>query len=477
MQKMIIGGQAVAASTGEEIAAINPATGEVIDTFPAASKEDIEKAIDLAVEGQKKWAQVPLVQREAIMLKFADLLEANRDELATLECQESGKPRKQCYGEITKSLNVYRAYAQGARFLHSEYFNDIQSGKNPGNVIYTVREPLGVVACIVPFNSPVNSASHKIAPALMMGNAVLIKPPSDVALTMIRVTELLLEAGVTPDACQIITGRGSVVGDYLADSPKIAAISFTGSTEVGVSLYKRSAPFIRPLLLELGGNDPVIVREDADLDYAVAETAQRLNNAGQICCSPKRWIVHESVAKELTEKMIAKFSQIKVGDPMDPETDMGTLINEKAAIRVDEQVQHTVAQGAKILFGGERSGAYYTPTILGDVTADMDIAKDMEIFGPVFPIITYKTDEEAVAIANQSNFGLNGGVITKDISAGMKIGYQIQTGTVVVNGAGQFRTLESPFGGYKMSGFGRESVMDTMREFTQVKTMAVKIWN
>jgi len=317
--------------------------------------------------------------------------------------------------------------------------------------------------------------AHKVAPALLMGNAVIIKPSSYTPLAASIVTNLLIEAGVTPNAVQYITGSGAKIGDWLTTSPLVRAISLTGGTSAAVHIIEKSAPNIPRLFFELGGNDPLIIFGDADIELAVSESiGGRITNAGQICCCSKRFIVHNSVKEAFTEKLVRVLESIAPKNAADPDAVMGPVVSEAAAIEIINQVEKTVAQGAKCVLGGTREGAYVAPTVLTGVTSAMDIANAMEIFGPVFPIIGFDTFEEAIEIANGTPYGLQGGVITADMKTAMKAATQMQCGAVVINGSGNYRSAHQPFGGYKLSGLGREGILTTLDEMSQAKTISFK---
>ena len=477
MMKMIIGGKEVAASNGEVIEVINPANGKVIDTVPAATEEDVNLAVKLAVEGQKVWGAVPLHKRGEIINKFVTLTQTPKEklELASLLSQETGKPITEAIAEIGNIPTLFTGFVEKAKHLYGE---SIPSGSEPGNdltIQITIREPVGVVACIIPFNFPVDLFGQKIAPSLVAGNAAIVKPSTDNPLTLIRLCQLLVQAGVPAGAIEILTGRGSKMGKWLVGNKDLGLVSLTGSTEVGIETGITAAKNLTPVALELGGNDAFIVLEDGDVDLAVEEIVfGRMYNTGQVCCASKRFIVHNSIKKEFTEKVINRLKKLVVGDPADPKTNVGCLISEKAAIGVENQVNLTIAQGGNLLYGGKRNGAFYEPTVLGEVTASMDVAKDMEIFGPVVPIIGFDTTEEAVEIANSSVFGLSGSVFSRNINTAMKVAYKMECGGMVINGCSFFRSCEMPFGGYKMSGIGNEGIACSLEEVTQLKTIVLK---
>ena len=473
--KMVIGGKQVDASDGKVIEVVNPATGKVIDTVPSATKEDIQAAVEKAAAGQKIWAKVPVHKKVDILMKFLGLVEENKEKLAQTLSQETGKPIREARAEIGNIPIAFRGFCERAKHLYSEM---IPAGREAGqekHVLLTVREPIGVVACVIPFNFPCDLFDQKVAPTLLAGNAAIVKPSTDNPLTLCMLTELLTEAGVTDGAIEIVTGRGSSVGTWLCGNPGVHAITLTGSTEVGIQTAKTGADHMAHIALELGGNDAFIVLPDGDVDLAVEELIWgRMYNGGQVCCASKRFLIHNSKKEEFTRKTIERIKKLKFGDPADETTDIACLISEGAAKKVDSEVELTVRQGGKVLLGGKRNGAYYEPTVIGDVPKDADVAKDLEIFGPVVPVIGFDTEEEAIEIANQSIFGLCGCVFTSDMKTAARVAGQLECGGVVINGASFFRSFEMPFGGYKYSGVGTEGVMSTFDEVTHTKTIVLK---
>jgi len=308
-----------------------------------------------------------------------------------------------------------------------------------------------------------------------MGNAAILKPASVNPLTLTKYVELLVEAGVPAGVISVVHGSGDVVGKALTTNKDVDIVTLTGSTEAGIDALKNCSLHLAHSSLELGGNDAFILCEDGDIDLAVEETVWgRLYNAGQVCCASKRFLIHSAVKNEYIDKLIAKIKTLKVGYPSEIETDIGCLISEEAAIEVEEQVNKTVEQGARIVYGGRRNGAFYEPTILDGITKDMDVAIDMEIFGPVISIIEFNTIEEAIEIANQSKYGLSGSIITRDMKKAIKASEAMECGGFVVNGSSFFRSFEQPFGGWKYSGIGNEGVMTTLREMSRTKTVILK---
>ena len=475
MAQMIIGGLHVDAGNGATIAVTNPATGAIVDTIPAATEADVERAVKAARVAQKQWAKLPLHASGTILIRFVDLALAHKEELARLLSQETGKPIVEGRNEIDNIPTLFRGFVERAKHFYGEL---IPEGTEPGmerTLQIVTREPAGVVACVIPFNFPCDLFDQKVAPALIMGNAAIVKPSTDNPLTLIRLCELLIEAGGTPGAISILTGRGSSVGAWLCANPGVDFISLTGSTEVGITTAEAAAKLLTPTALELGGNDAFIVLEDGDVALAVEETMfGRFYNTGQVCCASKRFIVHNSRKAEYAEKLVKRLAKLVQGDPLDEATTIGCLISEKAAIGVEEQVALTVQQGGKIILGGKRRGAFYDPTVIVDVPKTSDVAKDLEIFGPVVPIIGFDTIDEAIEIANSSIFGLSGAVFSADISKALKVARALECGGAVINGCSFFRSCEMPFGGYKMSGIGNEGIMCSLEEVTRIKTIVLK---
>jgi acyl-CoA reductase-like NAD-dependent aldehyde dehydrogenase len=473
--KMIINGRAVDSSDGKTLEIINPATGKVIDTVPSATEEDIEAAVAAAKAAQKIWAKVPVYEKVEIMKKFIFLVLGNKEELARTLSDETGKPIKEVRAEISNIPIAFEAFSEKAKHLYGEVIPaGLEAGQDK-NILFTQREPIGVVVCIIPFNFPCDLYDQKIAPALLSGNAAIVKPSTANPLTLCKLTELLVKAGVTDGAIEIVTGPGSTAGSWLCSNPDVHLVTLTGSTEVGIETAKAAAKNLTHVALELGGNDAFIVLEDGDVDLATDELIWgRMYNTGQVCCASKRFIVHRSRVDEFVEKAAEKMSALKCGMPAEEDSQLGCLISEKAAIKVEEQVNLTVQQGGKIIIGGIRKGAFYAPTVLVDVPKTADAAIDMEIFGPVVPVIAFDTMEEAVEIANSSKFGLCGCVFTGNMKKAFYVANALECGGAVINGASFFRSFEMPFGGYKFSGIGTEGVMSTFREMTRTKSIVLK---
>ncbi|WP_343248642.1 aldehyde dehydrogenase family protein [Diplocloster hominis] len=474
--KMLVNGKQTDAMDGGVIEVTDPYTLEVIDTVPAATKEDVRSAIRYAQTGKRSFGRLSMYQRAEYLKKAAKSITEHVEELAALLTREMGKPITQSRAEIQTAAKLFLGFTEKALHLSDSV---LPRGVNPGedeSLYFTKREPLGVVACVLPFNFPVELFAHKVAPALLMGNSVLVKPASEAPLAVLRTAELLLECGIPGDVLQVITGSGARIGTLMSTSPDINAISLTGSTEVGIDIAVNAASNLTRTYLELGGNDAMLIFADADLDLAASEAAfGRTINAGQVCCGTKRFLVERQVADIFAQKLKDLLQSKVLGDPFSESTDIGPLVSVKAAKAAQEQVNEMLSLGAKCLCGGKRvQESFYLPTVLTDISSQMPIARDMEIFAPVCPILPFDTVKEAVAIANQSQYGLMAGIMTRDISRALTIADHLEAGGVGINSCSTCRTVDMAFGGYKKSGIGREGIEYTLEEMSQIKTIGLK---
>lgn len=472
---MLIGGDRAGATDGRTIDVINPATMQVIDTVPAATKEDVERAVSYAREGYLKWSKVPLYERIETIHRFKELYLQHLDELTELMQAETGKLLNFARDEVDGVPDSIDAYLEYARILGGD---SIPAGNRKGmenNLVITVREPLGVVAGIVPFNYPVGTLAQKAIPALLMGNAVIIKPSTETPLANIRFAELLIESGIPAKAVQLVTGKGSDIGEYLINNEKIDAVTLTGSTQVGIEVAKNSAHHLHIIGMELGGNDSLIILSDASLDRAVNESIEgRLGNSGQTCCASKRFLVHNSIKKEYIDRLVSMLKTKKVGNPLELDTDCGPVISLKAAREIEDQINIAVKQGAVLHLGGKRfNHTYIKPTVL-EVRPEHDIAQNTEVFGPVWSVIGFDDVDEAIDIANNTKYGLSSGVIGKDIQQMLYVAKSVQAGACILNGSGNYGSLDQPFGGYKQSGLGREGGKYSLEAMSQLKTLIFK---
>jgi acyl-CoA reductase-like NAD-dependent aldehyde dehydrogenase len=475
--KMLIDGQWVDASDGNTKDIVNAADGSFIDTVPQSTLADIEHAVKAAQEGKERMARMPAHRRAAILIKVSELMQQKHEALSELLARENGKTHRETRGEVSAAIRIVRGYGEEAKRLFGKVTPMSAIPGLENDFAYTVYQPLGVVAAIVPFNYPAELWSHKMAAGLAAGNAVITKPPKDCPLTLMKIAELMEEAGLPRAAHQIVSGPGAVIGDYLAASPDVQYISMTGSTAVGQTILQRAASTLKKVHLELGGNDATIVCQDADIELAVnaAIGGRFIHGNGQICCAVKRVLVHKDIIDEYTGLLLTKTANLKMGDQMQPDTDVGPLTNEEAAIEVEESIQAAVAAGATMSIGGKRNGCFVEPTVFTGVTRDMEVFKE-EIFGPVIPVIPFETLQEAVEIANDSNYGLQAAVFTKDMKTAMDIAHRLEVGTVQVNSpTGTCIRIESlPFGGVKQSGNGREGFHITLQDMSEEKTVVLR---
>lgn len=454
---------------------LNKATGSPIERLPLTAPADIDGVLREAANVQREWSRVPRHERYQLMTRYASAVAEHAGEFAALLSVESGKPLNQCLGELGICERLFRGFAE--RMLAASEradFLDNQAGLE-GDVLITHREPLGVVVAILPFNFPIELFAHKVAPAIAMGNAVVVKPPIEDPLAVVQLVSLMTSCGMPEGLVQVVMG-GADVGASLVDSDIPAAISFTGSTETGKTVARTAARTLKLLTLELGGNDAMIVLPDADLDLVVEEAVFGRSIAnGQCCCANKRIIVHESLAADLLARLADRFGSLRLGDPADDGVDVGPLIHNKAASKVASQVKETVDAGARILAGGRRTnGNFFEPTVLGAVTPDMPVARDEEVFGPVMCVLAASDDEAAVTIANSSSYGLSGSIFSADVGRAMRMATQLQTGQVVVNGTGLYRPDVAGFGGYGLSGQRREGLSESLAEYSQNKNIVLR---
>jgi len=471
----LIGNKWMDASNGNVIEVTNPATNELIDTIPNSTIEDVDLAVKTAKSSQVEWAKTSIHERAKILMRFTELVYKEKEELAKLLSNETGKPIKEARGEVANVQIGVPAFVEKAKHLYGKVIPEgIEAGQEK-NIQIVKHYPLGVVAAIIPFNFPLDLFCQKVPAALLMGNSVIIKPSTYNPLTLTKFGYLLRKAGVPQGVVEVIHGEGKVVGQALAAHPDVSLVSLTGSTQAGIETMETCSKHLHHVMLELGGNDAFIVNEDADIDLAVEEVMWgRFYNTGQVCCASKRFLIHNKVKDEFVKKLIDRTSKIKRGDLMDDETELGCLINENAAKRVEEQVELTVKQGGKIVYGGKRDGAFFDPTIITDIPKTADVMKDMEIFGPVVSICGFDNLDEAIEIANSSIFGLCGCIFSRDMKTCAYVSEKLEVGGAVINGASFYRAFEMPFGGWKYSGIGNEGVMTTLEEMSRKKTTVLK---
>ncbi len=465
--RLLIDGCWQCLSSGSSFDVTDPATGVTIARVPDSSPEDVQNAIAAA----KKHGEIQAspVERLEVMEKARKLLLEHRNFLAEVITRESGKPVSISLSEVNATAERLRLTMEEVRALYGEYLPGewVEDTKNKFAIV--IKKPVGVVAAISTFNYPLFIAASKIIPAVLACNTVVAKPSSDTPLSLILFVRILEAAGMPAGSVNIVTGRGGVIGDILVKSPDVAAVSFTGSTKVGEMIAQKAG--IKKLHLELGGKASAIVLEDAELANAAAQICRgTFRNSGQRCDAVSRVLVQKSVKAELMDHVLREVRKYTTGNPLDPKTQLGTVINETAAKRIDGLVQDAVHKGAKILVGGSREGLFYPATILDNVTEDMDIARE-EIFGPVMPVLTVESAEEAVRLSNRSEYGLDSCVFTENINLAMKISRELHDGSVTVNAAPAHGVGHFPFGGNKKSGLGREGIKYSIDELTRLHTI------
>lgn len=467
---MLIGGKHISSEDLEEV--INPYNGEVIDTIPIAHRQIADMAIEAANDAKSALTEMSAFKISNKLFNVVDKLREKRQEFAELLTLEVGKPINESLVEVDRSIETLKLAAEEAKRIYGESV-PLDAGLNgKGFFAFTQRMPLGVVVAIAPFNYPLNLTIHKIAPAIACKNTVIVKPPSEAPLTVMKFCELLNEE--FPDGVvNVVTGYGSEVGDYLVTSADVDKVSFTGSVPTGLMISQKAG--MKKVTLELGGNDPMIVLKDADVDKAIKGVINgAFLNAGQVCMGVKRIIIDESIADEFAQKLVVATEKLVMGNPQDTKTTLGTLISKKAAMQVEQAVNDAVEKGAKILTGGNREDAFYEATVIDNVSPDMDLVQN-ETFGPIAPIIRVKNLDEAIEIANDTEYGLQAGVFTNDYYAAMRCANEIEAGTVFVNKQSTFRTDNMPFGGFKNSGIGKEGVKYAFDEMTKTKLIGLNL--
>ena len=450
------------------IRVIEPGTGVPFDEVAAAGPGDLDAAVAAAHAAFPAWAQRTAVARAEILFRFADLVRAHAEELAVLEARNVGKPIGDARWEANHVADTLRYYAAAA----DKFFGDTIPLNKPGLNI-TVHDPLGVVGLIVPWNFPMVIATWKLAPALACGNTVVLKPASLTPLTALRLGELGLEAGLPPGVLNVVPGPGAAIGAALAAHPDVAKIGFTGETATGRAIMAAAAATIKRVGLELGGKSPNIIFADVDIDQAAAEAVGSVfANAGQDCCARSRIIVERQIAEPFVAAMAAKAGAMVVGNPLDATTQMGPLVSAAQRERTEAYIAVGRGEGARLVCGGERldgAGYFMRPAVFAEARPRMRIV-DEEIFGPVAVVLTFDSEDEAVALANDTIYGLSGSLWTNDLKRGLRVARAVRTGVLSVNSSSSVH-LQAPFGGYKQSGLGRELGMHAMAHYTEVKNI------
>ncbi|MDR6234269.1 betaine-aldehyde dehydrogenase [Pseudomonas oryzihabitans] len=477
-QQLYIGGRYVAATSGATFESLNPATGEVLAKVQRASRADVDKAVEAAAAGQKVWAAMTAMQRSRILRKAVDILRERNDELALLETLDTGKALSETQAvDIVTGADVLEYYAGLIPALEGE-----QIPLRETSFVYTRREPLGVVAGIGAWNYPIQIALWKSAPALAAGNAMIFKPSEVTSLTALKLAEIYTEAGLPDGVFNVLTGSGREVGQWLSEHPGIEKISFTGGTTTGKKVMaSASSSTLKEVTMELGGKSPLIVFEDADLDRA-ADIAVMANffSTGQVCTNGTRVFVPKTLAAAFEAKVVERVKRIRLGNPEDLNTNFGPLTSLGHMESVLEYIESGRREGARLVIGGERvttgefaKGAYVAATVFADCRDDMTIVRE-EIFGPVMSILTYDSEDEVIRRANDSEYGLAAGIVTRDLARAHRVIHRLEAGICWINTWGE-SPAEMPVGGYKQSGVGRENGISTLGHYTRIKSVQVEL--
>jgi len=468
---LFIAGEWTPASDGSRRPVTNPATGETIVSVATATLDDVKAAIAAAEGARKSWGWTTALDRARILRRWFTLIQENVDDLAAILTLEQGKPLSEARGEILYGASFIEWFAEEGKRLYGETIPT----NVPSRRLLTLRQPIGVTAAITPWNFPMAMIARKAGPALAAGCPMIIKPASETPLSALAMVELARRAGIPAGVLSVVVGNAIMIAGELTSSPIIRALSFTGSTEVGKKLLADCAQTVKKVAMELGGNAPVIVFDDADVDVAVAGTiASKFRNSGQTCVCANRIYVQSGIHNLFTEKLTEAVGQLRVGDGLNPETSQGPLINDAAVQKVESHIADAVAKGANIAFGGKRhalGGSFFEPTILTEVNAEMLVAVE-ETFGPLAAIFKFETESEAIELANDSPFGLASYFFTNDLARTWRVAESLEAGVVGVN-TGLISYEGAPFGGVKESGIGREGSLHGIDEFLEIKYVCI----
>jgi acyl-CoA reductase-like NAD-dependent aldehyde dehydrogenase len=451
----------------------NKYNGKTIGALPTASREDLNMAIDAAERAEDVMADMPAHKRAEILLRAAALLRERAEDMAQTIAAEAGKALKYARAEADRAVSTFTFAAEEAKRLHGETIPLDAAPSGEGYFGFWTRRPVGVIAAISPFNFPLNLVAHKVAPAIASGNTLVLKPASTTPLAAVKLCQILEEAGMPPGAINLVVGGGGTVGEWLVTDERVDKITFTGSPEVGRHIL--SVAGIKKVTLELGNTSPVIIASDADLDFVAKRCAVgAFYNSGQVCISVQRIYSQKQVYEPFSEKFIKATEAMVVGDPLDERVDVGPMIDSKEVDRIESWVNEARGSGAKVLTGAKREGPVYYPTILSDVSAGMKVVAE-ETFAPVASVIQCDDFEESLRQANDSKFGLQVGVFTKDIDRVLKAIKRLNFGGVMINETPAFRVDHMPYGGNRQSGLGREGVKFAMEDMTNIQMVAIRL--
>ncbi|MSM41228.1 MAG: aldehyde dehydrogenase family protein [Geobacter sp.] len=470
--KVLVGGEWL----GDDcrgIEVLNPYDDSVIGIVPEAAPDDVERAIIAARVGYQGMAQLPAYKRSEILARTASFIARDREEIAAIIAQEAGKSWRYALAEADRSAETFSFAAHEAKNAHGELVPMDASPVSAGRFGYYLREPIGVIGAITPFNFPLNLVAHKVAPALAAGNAIILKPATKTPLSSIKLAQLLEEAGLPAGGINLVIGSGSTVGNRLVEDERLAMITFTGSPPVGRAIKSRAG--LKRVTLELGSNSPTIIEEDGDVEKAVSRcVVGSFANSGQVCISVQRIFVHQSRYDEFVAKFVAATNMLKVGNPMDKECDIGPMISREELDRSVAWLEEAKAAGARIAAGGKVHGNCLEPTILVDVTPEMKVMCS-EVFAPIVSVVAYRDFDQALALADDSVYGLQAGIYTSDISKAFKAIRRLDVGGVIINDVPTFRVDHMPYGGNKESGLGREGIKFALEEMTNIKMVCINV--
>jgi acyl-CoA reductase-like NAD-dependent aldehyde dehydrogenase len=477
---LFIGGKWRAPASGTYAPVIDPSTGRTVGEAPIASADEARAAIEAAAAVEESWGSTPGHLRAKVLRAAAARLHDDRETIARLIASEVGKPIVDSRVEVDRAVGVFELAADEVRHLGGESFPADAYERPAGNekrFLFTVRDPIGVVVAIGPFNFPLNLLSHKVAPALAAGNPVVAKPTSAAPFTALRLAEHLAAAGLPPGVLNVVVGPGRTVGDALVEHPRTRLVTFTGSTEVGKAIAEKAGRHAKRVILEMGGMDPFVVLDDAALDVALpAAIRGAFGYSGQVCTASKRILVQDSIAEKFARSLAEKANSLRVGPALEETTEVGPLIDAAAVTRMEELVADAKARSAKVLAGGSRpstgQGTFFRPTVMDEVPEDARVALE-EPFGPIAPVLRFHDLDDAVRIANSTPYGLQAAVYTRDLTRGFSLAKRIRAGGVHLNDPTNLRWDALPFGGVKESGLGREGLRYAMEEMTEVKLISI----
>lgn len=476
MSKLFIDGKWIEAEDKNSLAVTSPVNGNLIGKVPIASVSDVEKAVESAKIAQERWRLSHFVERSELLYKMANILQEKIEDFAKLITLEQGKPINDARIEIQGCVDYFKGAAEDIKRLETEVIPSI----DPNKMVYTLREPLGVFGVITPWNFPVDIPCFILAPLLAAGNSVVFKPAEQTPLSGTKIVECLNQAGFPPGVVNLVQGPGEITGEALTSSVGVDAIAFTGSIETGRRIASQAGKTVKSLLFELGGNGPIIVLEDADLKKTIDDVSMScFMNSGQVCNSGERILVEDSIYDKFAEEMVKSASKLKVGNPLEEDTNMGPLINDDLAKKVDSHISDAIQCGATVIYGGKRildfpTNLYFAPTVLTNVTPDMQINKE-ETFGPVCPLIRCSNTDMILEVANSTEYGLMSSIYSRNIKNALKIAKCLKTGTVAINTPSVYWEGRLPWGGMRKSGIGRQGGKYSLLSMTQLKTVIVDL--